>query len=155
MKLQPFLSAHLVWEIDGPIDRDALFGAIAAKVIESSSLAVSHSEFVKALIAREELSPSLMASGIAFPHAILKENMGTQLAVVHIKGGATFPCSGMAQADVVFAVVGNTTNEWEQLKIIARAFRLCRIPKFLEKLRNSSSAANLLSLVIEEDTNHV
>ena len=109
-------------------------------------------EITAALHARERLGSTIVAPGMALPHARLKGLERPRLAAVVLREGASFDGDPVRLAMAVLVPEEETTGD---LLILRRLAAVLRRPEGLKRLVSVSDAASFIdALKVESDAEH-
>lgn len=154
MKIEPFTDERFVKIFDDVDSKDQLLSC-CAEMFSSPNLPVAQEELLRAFQERERLQPTVEKQGVAFPHALVDTTIPSQVGIVKLHKALLFDEERKISADLFFILVGSKGAAWEHFRILARLGRLSHLRLFIDKMRQASSEAELLSTLRDEDTQHV
>jgi len=103
------------------------------------------------LLKRESLGATGLEKGIAVPHALIDEIEESFLALAVMKKGVDFEALDKKPTRIILLLLGNKSKPGFQLKILAHICRLVKETKFVEKTRRAKTAAEICSILKEEE----
>ena len=100
---------------------------------------------VRAVREREDAEPTILAPGVAMPHARLEDLDRTLVAVATSAGGVPMGSAG-ERARLVILVLTPSTTPGAYLSVVAAISRRLRQPSFLEEVAAADTATGLAAL---------
>lgn len=152
MPLTALLQPGSTLVLPGPATRDEALAALATHAANTALPGASPDALFRLLQRREELSPTSVPEGVAFPHAIDASIPTTVLVVALWKQPVDFGTS--APADLILGMFGSTAEPWRHVRLLARLARIVRAPGALTRLRASEDAEELRTTMLTEDQSH-
>ncbi|BBM36934.1 PTS sugar transporter subunit IIA [Pseudoleptotrichia goodfellowii] len=104
-------------------------------------------QFINDLKDREKLSSTGLQDGIAIPHAKSEAVNKIALAVGTISEGAEFDCMDGEMSKIFFMIAAPESVKNEHLDLLAEISKLSYDEELLEKLENSTTTEELMSLL--------
>lgn len=151
MQLSDFISEKLiVLELDAQDKVDA-FRKMVTRMARHHAI-TSPEVFLDEVIARENMEPTCIGRGIAFPHT---RTLCVQRPVIALgRVRQSIPFTGKEDGNVKLIFVLGTPKEDANtyLQILARLCRLLRQTRFRERLLTAASPTEVLNLFNEYDT---
>ena len=92
---------------------------------------------------RENLMSTGIGGGIALPHATTPEVTEAAVFLVRLAKGIDFDALDSLPVDLVLSLVIPKDNTPLHLQLLAGVSRLCKVPEFLNALRQASSPSSL------------
>ena len=151
MRLENYLDPARALVFEGVSDVDDLLSRLAAA---ASAAGVDESALRDALRAREASAPTSTPEGVAFPHALLEGVSETIVVAAKVPGGVVMGKADHPPADVVFCMVGSAESPWDHVRLLARLARIARGEGALDRIRASSTDAELFDALLTEDRAH-
>jgi nitrogen PTS system EIIA component len=146
MDISDTLSPDCVFPgVDCHSKKDAL--DTLAKAIANSDNSTSQTEVFDCLIARERLGSTGLGNGIAIPHGRLKNGKKTIAAFIQLDTGIDYDAIDKAPVDLLFALIVPENSTEEHLQTLATLAEIFSDTATLNKLRQSSSATEMYSIL--------
>ncbi len=152
MRLEPLLRSDLTFVFEDVRDRDEVLTQLA-KAAAKAAPSLDSGAILRALIDREEQTPTATEEGVAFPHAMLPDVAETLLLIAKIKPPVPFGDAD-TPPDLIFCMIGSSAKPWEHVRMLARLARISRGAGALARLREADTPDELLERFIEEDRSH-
>lgn len=152
MRLEPLLRSELTFVFEDVRDRDEVLARLA-KAASKSAPSLDSGAILRALIQREEQTPTATEEGVAFPHAMLPNVNETLLLIAKVTPPVSFGDSDTSP-DLIFCMIGSSDKPWEHVRLLARLARISRGAGALDRLRDADSPDELLKRFIDEDRSH-
>ena len=115
---------------------------------------VDQRDIFDVLLQRERLGSTGVGQGVAIPHGRLVEIEKIICIFARLEDPIEFEALDDEPVDLVFLLLAPETAGADHLKALARISRLIREPQTLEKLRGSSEASALYSVLTEAAASH-
>lgn len=150
MQLSDFLSEKLiVLELDAQNKTEA-FRAIVAKMARHN--AISRPEvFFNEMMAREEIEPTCMGRGVAFPHTRTLCVNRPVIAIGRTRRSIPFNAKESDDVQLLFVMGTPKDDATTYLQILSRLCRLLRQTRFRERLLTAATPGEVLDLIDEYD----
>lgn len=134
------------------LSREALLAKIAAEAVAADPR-LSVADVTRALQNRELQGGTVLAPGIAVPHAILPEATRVQVLPILVRGGAVW---GQQDSPItlVFGLIGPSSQPWNHVLLLARLARLLNDPKTIDSLHAATSSEDFEQRIRSEDERH-
>lgn len=152
MRLEPLLRSDLTFVFEDVRDRDELLSRLARSAAHCAP-SLDSGAILRALIDREEQTPTATEEGVAFPHAMLADVKETLLLIAKVKPPVPFGDAN-TPPDLIFCMIGSSAKPWEHVRLLARLARIARGAGALDRLRNADTPDELLERFIDEDRSH-
>jgi PTS system nitrogen regulatory IIA component len=141
MQIKDFLTSSNV-VIDVPASsKAALLGDLARRAAAELKLDVD--AVANAVGKRDELGSTGIGSGVAIPHARLREIKKPFGLLARLKNPIDFAAIDGGPVDIVFLMLLPAASQLDQLNTLAAAARKLRDGDVLSKLRKAATAAEL------------
>lgn len=128
-------------------NRDEVIRCLANKLDKNKKLN-NKEEYIKAVIARDDLTPTAMGYGIAIPHGVSSSVRVPALAVATLKEKVKW--TEKDEVDLVFQIAVPEKNAGNtHLKILAALSRSLMHEEFRDSLRKASSEKAVLELLMD------
>lgn len=130
--------------------KDALKNAIE-KITTPTNL--SKEEILSALMSREELMPTSVGKGIAFPHPrnpIITDAKNASVSICFLKEPVDFGALDNERVHTLFVLL--TANPRMHLEVLSKVSYLCQSDFFLTMLKERASKENILEFVRLRET---
>lgn len=150
MKLSSILNPNLILNLDVEGGRQAIYEAIASKMIAKTGLELKPEELAEQMSHRED-SVMIPYDGVALPHLRLHqiEDLYVSVAIlkepVTLKEHDTAPCR-----IVIMSLISENTSD-TYLKMLTAFARYLDIPENFEKISKCSSAEEVLAHLDKDD----
>lgn len=122
-----------------------------AAMIASDSDFNSH-EIKRVLLEREKLGSTGLESGIAIPHAKLKNLNNIIACFAKSTEGIDFNALDGGKSHLFFMLLAPEDSAGKHLKALARISRLTKDPNFRESLLNAGTKEEIFKIIKEEDS---
>ncbi|MDA0802286.1 MAG: PTS sugar transporter subunit IIA [Planctomycetota bacterium] len=133
-------------------NRESVFVALAHQAATTDPR-LTEERVRESLAARERQSSTVLAPGIAIPHAILPEAGRFQVLPVVVSGGAEWGNS-LSPITLIFGIIGPSDQPWNHVQLLARVARILRDPAAVDRLLGATDGATLDAAVRAEDERH-
>lgn len=141
MQIKDFLTSSNV-VIDVPASsKAALLGDLARRA--AAELKLDADAVANAVGKRDELGSTGIGSGVAIPHARLREIKKPFGLLARLKNPIDFAAIDGGPVDIVFLMLLPAASQLDQLNTLAAAARKLRDGDVLSKLRKAATAAEL------------
>jgi len=150
MQLSDFLSEKLiVLELEAQ-DKTEAFRAMVARMARHN--AITRPEiFLDEVMARENIEPTCIGRGIAFPHSRTLCVNRPVIAVGRTRRSIPFTAKESDNVQLIFVMGTPKDDSNTYLQILARLCRLLRQSRFRERLLTAASPHEVLNLFNEYD----
>lgn len=120
-------------------------GALAemAAGLESAGIVAKAEEIARRLVEREAMGSTGLGSGLAIPHAKVRELADVVVSIGISRAGIDFHSADGHPVTVVFLVLSPADAPALHLQALARISRLIRLPGVAEGLRRAGGAAEV------------
>jgi PTS system nitrogen regulatory IIA component len=146
MKISDFLSpADVAVDLHAP-NKERLLRNLATKAGVALNLPADH--IATELLKREELGSTGTGSGVAIPHARIKEIMKPFGILAKLKQPIDFDAIDGQPVDLVFLLLLPAAIETGQLGALASVARKLRESEAVAQLRGASKASDLYSAIV-------
>ncbi len=139
-------------QVEDRLSRDDAFRRLAA-LAAAEDPALDQSAVKGALLAREAQGGTIVADGLAIPHAILPKATKFQVLPLLVKSGIEWD-GPHSPITLVICIIGPSTQPWNHVQLLARLARILRDPASAARLRGSIDSASLEAALREEDQRH-
>lgn len=129
----------------GPSKRQVLGGLIALLDLPDPSAAL------KVIVAREEMGSTIVAPGLALPHARIEGITSLQAAIAICPSGVSDPEDGGHPTRIYVLFLGPTDNMKEHLQFLASVSSLFQKKGFIEKLCKLASPQGVLHAIHQSE----
>lgn len=144
MKISDLMNENAIIFLETENMKDAIKemvdAAYDAKCIENKE------DFLKAILAREEVVSTGIGLGVAIPHAKMKSIKNFFIIVAVIKNGVDWDAIDRKPVRAVFLIGGPDENQGEYLKILAKITLLIKNSEKRESIFASSDAKSVLKV---------
>ncbi len=128
--LEERLDTALVLDLPDGLDSDALFLALARSLAQTVGQPAE--TIAASLQKREQEASTVVAPGIAVPHAVVPGSAVFCIAIARCRGGITFPGAGSGEAvHAALAIVCSEDMRHQHLLALTHIARCCSVPGFL------------------------
>lgn len=127
--------------------------AIAHSAHRTVLHSVSESTLEQALAAREQVAPTSMPEGVAFPHAICAEINPNSSGLVIVTLAKPIPWASH-RVGIVVGLFGSPTEPWLQVRRLARLARVLSQVDVRQRLIECTDDSSLLALFDRECNNY-
>lgn len=152
MKLSELLSENAIGMTLAARDKNEAISELVALLVKSAGGAVSRQDdVVKAVWDREELMSTGIGQGVAIPHA--KTNAVDKLYTVFGRSPAGIDFAALDQKPVhlFFLLVAPEDQSGPHVKALARISRLLKHAYFRQALIDAKEAAEVMTIIREEE----
>jgi len=132
---------RIVFFTSGPSKRQVLGSLIATLDLKDPSAAI------KAILAREEMGSTIIAPGLALPHARIEGLLRLEAALGVCPSGVTDPHDGGTPIRVYVLFLGPADDMKEHLSFLANVSSLFQKKGFIEKLTKLASPQGVLHAI--------
>jgi PTS system nitrogen regulatory IIA component len=147
MQIKDFLTSSNV-VIDVPASsKAALLGDLARRA--AAELKLDADAVANAVGKRDELGSTGIGSGVAIPHARLREIKKPFGLLARLKNPIDFAAIDGGPVDIVFLMLLPAASQLDQLNTLAAAARKLRDGGLLSKLRKATTAAELYRTIAD------
>lgn len=153
VQLADYLSENLIFlNLDASSKLEA-FQAMVTNMAQQHAINQPQA-FLQEVIARENLEPTCIGRGVAFPHTRTEFVDRPVIAFARTSRRIHFNSSTNEAVNLIF-MLGTPKNEAnEYLEILARLCRLLRRPGFRQRLLSAHSPKEILQLFYESESPH-
>lgn len=130
--------------------KQAALGELAAVVSPAQPGATNR--VVKVLADREKLASTGIGDEVAIPHGKLKTITTLVLILGRSAAGVEFGSIDGKPARLLFALVAPENSTVIHLKALARISRICKEPRFRDRLLQAADSQEMLDIVRAEDS---
>lgn len=134
-------------------DKPEVFTALG-RLLADALPAADPGEIAGILSERERLATTGVGDGVAIPHGKMPGLDRIVGALGMVREGLPFDAIDDRPVTVFVALLGPPDATADHLKALTRVSRLLKTPGFCERLLGSTSAAQALGIVAEEDSRH-
>lgn len=134
-------------------DFHQVLAAIAQSAHRTVLPEVSESTLTQALAAREQIAPTSMPEGVAFPHAICREISPNSSCVVIVTLAEPLPWASH-EVGIVVGLFGSPTEPWRQVRRLAHLARVLSQVSVRQRLNACIDDSSLFALFDRECNNH-
>jgi mannitol/fructose-specific phosphotransferase system IIA component (Ntr-type) len=146
MKLSELMSERAILaDLSAGSSKDAL--RIMVNRLVSVGILDQGDDALRRLVEREKVLSTALGGGIAIPHARTPEVETTIIALGRSLKGIPFDAPDGQPVTVLFLLLGPPESSSEHVRVLAAIARLARIPDFLDRLREATTAAAVLSVI--------
>jgi PTS system nitrogen regulatory IIA component len=117
----------------------------ASELISAQSPDLDSEQIFAGLIGRERLGSTGLGQGIAVPHARLDNLKEAHACLVKLNEGVNYDAVDKQSVDLIFALFIPEESTEEHLQILAALARIFSQKPVTDKIRNSSSAEEIIS----------
>ncbi|MFN3777688.1 MAG: PTS IIA-like nitrogen regulatory protein PtsN [Brevundimonas aurantiaca] len=128
--------------------RQALHAVAEAAV---QAMGVDQTRVFEALLEREALGSTGLGSGVAVPHARLKEIDRVSAVFVRLDSPVAYDAVDDRPVDLLFALFAPPKDGAEHLRALAAASRALRSAELREQLRQAHTADAVRALFVKDD----
>ena len=143
MKLSDLLHKDLVFLGVNLATKDEIFNFIANALAEKDFIQDKELVF-DSLTEREKLMSTGIGDGLAIPHANLSGLGNIYIAVLSLEQPIEFQAIDKNPVDIVIVVLADAKSTGQHLKVLARIARLHKTGSFMQMVRESGSAEELI-----------
>ena len=149
MKILEVLQKEAILEDLVSTDKKGILEELVTPVAKVAK--VSEESLVKVLLDRERLGSTGIGGGVGIPHGKLKNLENIVLGFGISRNGVDFESMDGKPTHVFFLLVTPENSTGLHLKMLARISRLLKDESFKERLINSSSRDEIVTIIQEED----
>jgi len=150
MKIADILAPErVITEITAASKRDIL-EELARPV--SGAMNIDLQELVEVLMAREALGSTGIGEGVAIPHGKVQGLRDIVAVLGRSSRGLDFNAIDRKPCHIFFMLLAPSNSASQHLKALARASTLLKDPSLRQKILESSSSAEIYSLVVDYDS---
>lgn len=149
MKILEVLKKEAILEDLVSTDKKGILEELVTPVAKVAK--VSEEGLVKVLLDRERLGSTGIGGGVGIPHGKLKNLENIFLGFGISRNGVDFESMDGKPTHVFFLLVTPENSTGLHLKMLARISRLLKDEAFKERLINSSSRDEIVTIIQEED----
>jgi fructose-specific phosphotransferase system IIA component len=121
------------------------------EVIADKGVIKNKEEIYTKLVEREQIQSTAVGEGIAIPHCFSEEVPELVIAVARCLSGVDFDSFDGKLTKVIFVLLGNKGEHGLHLKALAHIARLIKNTEFIQKLSESSTAAEMMKAFEDEE----
>lgn len=132
----------------GSSKRQALHAVAEAA---AQAMGVDQTRVFEALLEREALGSTGLGSGVAVPHARLKEIDRVSAVFVRLDSPVAYDAVDDRPVDLLFALFAPPKDGAEHLRALAAASRALRSAELREQLRQAHTADAIRALFVKDD----
>ncbi|KAK0353043.1 MAG: PTS IIA-like nitrogen regulatory protein PtsN [Pseudomonadota bacterium] len=117
----------------------------------AQAMGVDQTRVFEALLEREALGSTGLGSGVAVPHARLKEIDRVSAVFVRLDSPVAYDAVDDRPVDLLFALFAPPKDGAEHLRALAAASRALRSAELREQLRQAHTADAIRALFVKDD----
>jgi fructose-specific phosphotransferase system IIA component len=151
LQLSDFLSEKLIFLELEASDKYEAFSMMVARMA-NHEFVTSPEIFLNEVVAREDIEPTCIGRGVAFPHARTFCVTRPVIAVARARRSIPFTSSESDDVQLIFVLGTPKEDSSTYLQILARLCRLLRQATFRERLLAAPTPKDILNLFIEFDS---
>ena len=122
-----------------------------AEILVSNEIIKDKISLMDKLVEREKIETTGVGHGIAIPHARTETVNGLALCFGVSREGIDYDALDGKPVHIFFLIVSNEENKNRYIQLLARISRICRKDSFREKIMNSETEKDIISIFREEE----
>ncbi|HAV92215.1 TPA: PTS sugar transporter subunit IIA [candidate division WOR-3 bacterium] len=122
-----------------------------AEILVSNEIIKDKVSLMDKLVEREKIETTGVGHGIAIPHARTETVNGLALCFGVSREGIDYDALDGKPVNIFFLIVSNEENKNRYIQLLARISRICRKDSFREKIMNSETEKEIISIFREEE----
>ncbi|MCE9619332.1 MAG: PTS sugar transporter subunit IIA [Planctomycetes bacterium] len=119
----------------------------------SPIVGLSATTLEQAFMARMRNGSVCTPEGVAFPHAVVAGIKRTVIGCILVPRGLLLDFTN-PPADLIFVLVGDSSNPWQHVRLLARLSRIASDAEARARLKSAANGMALMELILQEDQRH-